>query len=440
MQNIRRLSVIASLCVWAAAVFGPGSVHAELTPEQKKQNLESFDYVWTTIHKKHFDTTFGGLDWPAVYDELRPTVEAAESMHEVRAILEDMISRLGLSHFGIIPGDLYEDIEGPPRKGDAGGQTGIDVRVIDNKAVVFRVDDDSPAKKAGIKTGWIIARIGDDDIDPILRSIADKFAGSNRREIYLVRSVRSRLQGPIGDSVTVTFMDGSDTEVEKRLELIAPRGTKAIFGNLPPFYLTTDTDTLENGIGYFSFSAFFDPTTLMTAYNEAMTSFMSSPGLIIDIRGNPGGIGALAMGMAGWLIDEKKAYLGTLSTRDTKLKLIVNPRAKTYGGPVAILVDGLSGSSSEFLAGGLQDLGRVRIFGKQTVGAALPSAIEKLPTGDGFQYVFADYVSRSGRRLEGDGVIPDQPVEHTRAALLKGRDLMVEAAVEWITQQNYNPQ
>jgi carboxyl-terminal processing protease len=438
MHIAGRLPSISILILGTMTILLPCGVSAELTPEQKALNLESFDYVWSTIHEKHFDTTFGGLDWPALYDELRPKVETAETMSDVREVLDDMISRLGLSHFGIIPSELYRDIEAPPKKGDAGGQTGIDVRIIDNEALVFRIEEDSPAGQAGIKTGWKILRIGETEIDPVLHSIADKFEESKRREIYRVRAVTSRLQGPIGDSLEVTFLNGSNNTVEKQLELVAPRGKKTIFGNLPPFYLTTKTDTLPNGIGYFSFSVFFDPTTLMTAFNTAMTSFMSSPGLIIDIRGNPGGIGAIPIGMAGWLIDEKKAYLGTLSTRDTELRLIVNPRARTFGGPVAILVDGLSGSSSEFLAGGLQDLGRAYIFGAPTVGAALPSAIEKLPNGDGFQYVFANYVSRSGRSLEGRGVIPDKPVQHTRAALLAGRDLMLEAAVEWILQYN-NP-
>jgi hypothetical protein len=121
-----------------------------------------------------------------------------------------------------------------------------------------------------------------------------------------------------------------------------------------------------------------------------------------------------------------------LTTRETELKLIINPRAKTYKGPVAILVDGLSASTSEFLAGGLQDIGRVRIFGTRTVGAALPSMIEKLPNGDGFQYVFGHYVSASGKALEANGVTPDQEVTHTREALLAGRDLMLEAAIDWI--------
>ncbi len=429
-QNYAAVFALAGLL--AALLISASAARCGLTPEQKKLNLKSFDYVWTTIYEKHFDTTFGGIDWPAVRDELKPKVEAATDMDEVREVLRDMVGRLGLSHFGIIPADLYENIDGPPKKGDAGGESGIGARVADGRAIVVRVAAGSPADAAGIKPGWWIDAVGDEEMEPLLSSIAEKAENDNRRNFYLARAVIGRLSGSVGDSITLAFTDGDDQVVVKTLELTAPDGKKAVFGNLPPFYLTIDVDTLDAGIGYFAFNCFFDPTTLMSAFNRAMKSFMTAPGLIIDLRGNPGGIGAIAMGMSGWLIDEKNYYLGTLSTRDTELKLIVNPRAKTFAGPVAVLVDEMSGSSAEFLSGGLQDLGRARIFGTRTIGAALPSMIEKLPNGDGFQYVFADYVSQSGRPLEGDGVTPDEPVAITREALLNGHDPVVDAAVEWI--------
>ena len=102
---------------------------------------------------------------------------------------------------------------------------------------------------------------------------------------------------------------------------------------------------------------------------------------------------------------------------------------------MAILADGLSASAAEFFAGGLQDLERACIVGSRTAGAALPSMVEKLPNGDGFQYVFANYVSAGGEVLEGAGVRPDIEVKPTRAALLDGRDLMLEAAIAWIREQ-----
>jgi carboxyl-terminal processing protease len=106
-----------------------------------------------------------------------------------------------------------------------------------------------------------------------------------------------------------------------------------------------------------------------------------------------------------------------------------------YPGPLAILVDGLSLSTSEVMAGGMQDIGRARVFGTRTGGAALPSLIERLPNGDGFQFAVANYISASGRVLEGQGVIPDEEVSLDRATLLAGKDPVIEAAVRWIESQ-----
>src|SRR6202035_5399975 len=129
---------------------------------------------------------------------------------------------------------------------------------------------------------------------------------------------------------------------------------------------------------------------------------------ILDIRGNPGGIGIMAMGMAGFFIEEEGQRLGEMKMRDATMKFVIFPRPETYGGPLAILVDGGSASTSEILAGGLQDVKRARIFGARAAAAALCSDIIRLPNGDGFQSPQAIYTSLSGKVLERAGVTPEK--------------------------------
>jgi carboxyl-terminal processing protease len=136
--------------------------------------------------------------------------------------------------------------------------------------------------------------------------------------------------------------------------------------------------------------------------------------------------------MSGWFIEQPGQRLGTLYMRDTMLKFVVNPRANTFSGPLAILVDGASASTSEIFAGGMKDLGRARIFGTHTAAAALPSLFEKLPNGDGFQYAIANYISEGGQPLEGLGVTPDVETPLSREALLAGKDPALDAAIAWI--------
>jgi carboxyl-terminal processing protease len=122
--------------------------------------------------------------------------------------------------------------------------------------------------------------------------------------------------------------------------------------------------------------------------------------------------------------------------REATLNFVINPRPEVFTGPVAVLVDGSSASTSEIFAEGLKDLGRARVFGERTAAAALPSVIERLPNGDGFQYATANYISEGGKPLEGIGVTPDVEVKLSRQALLAGRDPVVDAAIEWIQKQS----
>ena len=103
-----------------------------------------------------------------------------------------------------------------------------------------------------------------------------------------------------------------------------------------------------------------------------------------------------------------------------------------FEGPVAILIDGLSGSASECFTGGMQALGRVRVFGEPSMGQALPALFSRLPNGDVLIHAYGDFVTADGTRLEGRGVIPDEVIAATRSDLLAGRDAVLDAALAWM--------
>ncbi|WP_152051361.1 S41 family peptidase [Tautonia marina] len=407
-----------------------------LTAEQARLNLESFDIVWETIRDKHFDPNLNGVDWPAVREELRPRMAEAKTMDEARETLQDMVKRLNQSHFGIISRSVYDAIDGEDAQSGGDGSTGLHIRAVEGEALVVLVEPGSPAEASGIKAGWIVDQIEGKPVAPVLEKVAEAYRDSTQLDLYASRVVERRLDGPSGSDRTITFRDGEGEQVERTLTLARPRGTTARFGNLPPMTVYFETRQVDETIPYVHWSAFFDPASLIPRIGEAITGQLDAPGLILDLRGNPGGIGAMAMGICGWLIDESGLKLGTMTTRDTNLNFVVFPRAETFQGPVAVLVDGCSASTSEIFAGGLQDLGRARIFGTRTAGAALPSIVVKLPNGDGFQYAFANYVSASGATLEGIGVIPDEEVWPSREGLLSGGDPVLDAAIEWIRVQN----
>ena len=396
-------------------------------------SLETFDQVWSTIKKTHWDEELVGQKWDQARDKYRPLVKEAKSVSEIRKILNDLIGELGQSHFGIIPADAYEVVGNETPGGD--GHAGIEFRATDDGILVTRVEAGSPGEAVGIKPGWKLESIGERDSDVILEKSAKAAHGPMRSETIVGLTLQNLTSGQIGDQRQMLFRDEKGATQEVNLELVEQPGNVSKLGNLPAAKVHYEAKTLEGQIGYFRFNLFLDPVRIMPAFRQHVQDEKHSNGIIIDLRGNRGGLGAMTMGMAKPFVNEM-ATLGVMSMKGAELKFAVAPGAESADCPVAILVDNCSISSSEIYSGGMQDLGRARIFGQRTAGLALPSVITKLPNGDGFQYAIANYVSASGKSLEMDGVTPDETIELNQQNLIQQGDPTLAAAMDWLKKQN----
>ena len=386
-------------------------------------NLASFEAVWSAIRDKHWEEKPAGLDWQVIHEEYRPQAEAATSTDAARAVMRDMLGRLHQTHFAIFPAAVYQVLD-PSGAGD--GWPAFEAHVLSGRVIVTEsLNPDS------VKLGWEVLQTNGADLPSLVAKLQTDPA---IHELQLERAVAARLSGPIGAVRPMVFADAANAPVTRDVKLIPPRGNFAGFGNLPPQPVFFESKMLGN-TGYIRFNMFLDLVRVMTEFGDAVQKCARCDGIVIDLRGNPGGIGGMAMGMAGWLVSQPGLRLGTMYMRGATLNFAINPRAEAYGGPVAVLVDGSSASTSEIFAGGLKDLGRARIFGTRPAAAALPSVITRLPNGDGFQYAVANYISQGGQALEGNGVIPDVEVKLTREALLAGHDSVVDAALDWIRKQ-----
>jgi carboxyl-terminal processing protease len=297
-----------------------------------------------------------------------------------------------------------------------------------------RVEPDSPAAKANVGTGWEVLEVDAKSIASTLSAAADSFWNKPTLPMVQHRIALNWLSGFPGEATSVTFRDGAGERRTLEMSYNRPAGEPFRMGVFPPTYVTIDSRILEGNVGYFAFSLFMDPVRLMKSYETSIERFRDCRGIILDIRGNGGGLPAVAMGMAGWLSNEKQQFLGTMVTRETELRFVVNPRLRPYFGPVAVLIDGSSASAAEIFAAGLRDMGRARLFGTRTAGAVLPAHFKRLANGDFLYHPIADYVSADGSRLEGVGVSPDEWAPHTRESLLEGRDNALNAAWNWIVR------
>jgi carboxyl-terminal processing protease len=425
-SRLRRTSLSGFLLLLAVPVAGAGQAPA-FTPALARATVDS---VWNRVANTHFDPDFGGVDWVGVRQALEPRLDSITTQEGLRALLREMLGALGLSHFVIFPGDEEE----APGSG-AGtaltdpGHPGFELRMVDGAPLVWRLDPAGPAQAAGVRTGWRLLAV--DGIAVSARGPAE-----------------ARLRGEAGTLVTLALEDGSGEVQTLELLRAPPAGELFRFGNLPPFPLEVETETLtlEGGasVGRIRLTGWFPPA--VTPLAEAVDRHRGARGIILDLRGNPGGVGGLAMGVSGHFVDEPLPF-GIMQTRDTRLRFVVAPqriapsgqRVTPFAGPLAILVDAGTGSTSEIFAQGMQSLGRARILGETTAGAVLPSLLIPLPNGDRFMHAIADYTAPDGTRLEGRGVIPDDVVVLDRASLLAGRDPVLEAALAWIASQPPQP-
>lgn len=406
--------------------------------------VESFDMVWSTIRDTHWDPAIVGEKWTAARDKFRPLVQSASSAHDAREVIEKLLQELGQSHFGIIPVDAYASVEERSTAGGS-GYSGITPRWIESALVIAMIDKGSPAETAGLRTGWKILSIQRGESEKVASTKVEASARNSvshsvmRFETALGLAGEAFTTGKVGEEIKIELEDLEGNTITKTLTLVKAPGQSAKLGHLPLVNVAFTADHFDGEIGYIRFNAFLDAPRLIREYESVLKNPDNQKGLVIDLRGNRGGLVLLTMGMAGWFAEEPVS-LGKMIMRNAPLEIKLNPRSPRYTAPVAVLIDECSISAAEIMAGGLRDNHFARVFGSTTAGLVLPSVVTKLPSGDGFQYAMADYQSASGKVLEGKGVEPDQTVPLYRASYKNSSDPVLDAALEWIRSGPAAPQ
>jgi carboxyl-terminal processing protease len=387
---------------------------------------EALDVVWNTINDRYYDPKLNGVDWKAARTRYEPQLAAAASDDQYWELLDKMAGELKDSH---------TRVESPKQvaqqKAQESHSLGLSFIESADQLLLTGVHAESDAWWAGVRAGMTIKTI---DGKPALAHYRELVAAARESSTPWARTrgaLRKIVGGDVGTKSAMTFVrtDGSEINVTmaRRKFRAAPDMTHRV---------------LPSGFGYVRFSSF--NYSLQSGIIDAIDSLKDTPGLILDLRNNGGGAADMAAKiMERFFADDQKGV--KLLTRTGKpvsiffidvMKLepeLKGVKEKAYTRPLVILTNNSSASASEVVSGALQDGGRATIIGQRTCGCLLGFlGYADLPGGGQMAYSELGFVTRSGKRIEGEGVIPDMEVKLDVQDYVLNRDRVLEAAEKFL--------
>lgn len=269
---------------------------------------------------------------------------------------------------------------------------GIQVGIKDEKVTIIAPVEGSPAERVGLKSGDVILKVNGEEVtDPKLESTV------------------SKIKGKAGTSVDLTILRGDET-----LDVAVPREeikTTIVKGEM-----------LEDNVGYIRLSSFDENSAKQIKEKILQLKSEGMKGLILDLRGNPGGSLSEAIGIASEFIPRGDVVTYTIDKYEKKQEY------KSLGGdaqglPLAVLIDGGSASASEVLTGALRDYKLATIIGTKSFGKGVVQQLINLKDDKGgLKVTTSKYYTPNGENIHKIGITPDIEVSIPEDTLNKEYD------------------
>ncbi|MDR3153977.1 MAG: S41 family peptidase [Deltaproteobacteria bacterium] len=310
-------------------------------------------------------------------------VEEPDNTSLVHGAVRGMLSSLD-PHSTFFTAD--EMVELKQETSGAFSGVGIEITMKDGVITVVSPIEDTPAFRAGIRSG-----------DQIV-SIDSKPAA----EMNLMEAVRF-IRGPVGSSVTFSIMRSGVKE---------PFNVTVVRAKIP--MISVRAQEMGEGIGYIHIRNFQGGTSseLEKAVSD-LTRKKSLSSLILDLRNDPGGLLDQSVSVSGLFLGQVPVVetKGRRDDQDAVYRSDKDP-VVPFATPMVVLVNEGSASASEIVAGALQDYGRAVILGTQTFGKGSVQSIVPLPDGSGMRLTTARFYTPTGRSIQIEGIRPDVEVKN----------------------------
>ncbi len=341
--------------------FAPAMLYAKAEPQQQEtqtyQDLETFANVLNLLEEHYVE-------------EISP--------HEViNSAINGMLTSLD-PHSSYMPPDHYKELQ-EETKGSFSG-IGIEITIRDGVLTVVSPIEGTPAYRQGLQAGDQLIKIN----------------GQFTKDMTLMDAVK-QLRGPRGQKVEISIhrqgIQGLQ-EISLLRDVIPLHSVKSFL--------------LEPGLLYTRITNFQITTT--RDFRKALQNARKEQalkGLILDLRGNPGGLLDQAVKIADIFLDQ--GIIVSTRGRDPEMDMIFDAHQgnRQDDFPMIILVNGGSASASEIVAGALQDHNRAMIVGTRTFGKGSVQTVIPLPNGAGLRMTTARYYTPSGQSIQATGITPD---------------------------------
>ena len=370
-----------------------------------------FEQVWETINQRYYDPSFKGVDWRRVHDGYRPLVEKVGTDEEFYEILKRMVGELHDAHTRFHTPEQRRE-----RERLQAVSAGLSIFEVEGKTVVVSVEPDSDAARAGVEAGMIVLQIDGKAIEQSLAEAKARVTGTSTDRAVRLRLFRMIIDGEPGSTLRMKLAraDGSVLDVALIRRIVSDNAA-------------VTSRRLKSGFGYVRLTLWKSP--IRKQFKRALEHLKDTPGMIVDIRGNPGGEADEVVRIASFFFNQHVPF-GKFSRRSGKaIYLRTDDDDQVYKGPLAILINEGSGSGSELFAGVMQENGRAVIVGRRSCGCVLGiSEFRKLKGGGELAVSEYAYLSPRENSYEGTGVAPDKTVELRISDLQSNRDSVLEEA------------
>ncbi len=398
--------------------------------------LDAWQDLFERTRETYPFTTEKNLDWESIYSAVTPLIKQAESHLEFDLAIASFGSLIPDTHIG------YASLSVTQRL--LIGGVGIEAMAVTDagEVVVTQVGANSPAERAGIAPGAVLLAVDGDPALQVLDETPLLLSSASTPHSRRYFQAATMLQGPVGSQVQLTWRapDGSDNTASLIREFDVAALLVA-FDTGDPREGVITARMLDSGLGYISVRGFAEDVSQADhTFGAELQNLIDAgaQGIIVDVRDNSGGLVQLAMSIAGRFFPDYLRLFdlyyadgeGGFAYRGYVETLVGEPY---YGGPVALLVNEMTGSAGDMFAYALSTGNRAIVVGHTPTGGftgevsdgqyTLPSGLTlQIPTGRPVDPVTGETL------IEGKGVEPDVRVPVTVESLLSDEDEVLRAA------------